>query len=252
MSQLHVQTLGQGPDLVMLHGWAMHSGIWNSICDQLAMHFRLHLVDLPGHGQSSRWESYTLEGIVARVAEILPQESIVCGWSLGGQIALKLALSVPKQVSKLVLVATTPCFVKRNNWRWGMDEPTLQLFMENLERHYVQTLNRFFTLQVNGSLDMTNVLAQLRNHFFQHKQPDGHALRAGLQILLTTDLREELANVTQPVLLLHGENDVITHVEAARWMQQQLPDAKYIGFSHCGHAPFLSYPTQFVASLYDL
>ncbi len=252
MNRLHVDIVGKGPDLVMLHGWAMHSGIWGSVREQLARHYRLHLVDLPGHGQSPAWESYSFEEIVASIAEILPAQSIVCGWSLGGQVAIKLALSVPQQVSKLVLVATTPCFVKRDNWRWGMDEPTLQLFMENLQRHYTQTLNRFFTLQVNGSHDMTNVLAQLRNQLSQYEQPDGHALRAGLQILLTNDLREKLTGISQPVWLLHGENDVITHVDAARWMHRHLPHAKFIGFPHCGHAPFLSYPDQFVANLYDL
>lgn len=252
MSRLHVETAGQGPDLVMLHGWAMHSGIWSSVRDQLAQRYRLHLVDLPGHGRSPVDQAYSLDRIAQRVAEILPAESIVCGWSLGGQVAIRLALSVPQRVNKLVLVATTPCFVKRDNWQWGMDEPTLELFMENLRRHYTQTLNRFFTLQVNGSHDMTNVLVQLRSQFFQHAQPDGDALRAGLQILLTTDLRENLANVTQPVLLLHGENDVITQVDAARWMHRHIPHAKFIAFPHCGHAPFLSYPDQFVASLYDL
>lgn len=252
MSRLHIEMLGEGPALVMLHGWAMHSGIWDSIRDQLARRFCLHLVDLPGHGRSLANESYSLDKMVERVAAILPQASIVCGWSLGGQVAIKLALSVPQQVSKLVLVATTPSFVKREGWQWGMDELTLQLFMENLQRYYPQTLNRFFTLQVTGSRDMTNILAQLRNSFFQHKQPDSHILKAGLQILLTSDLREEIASITQPVTLLHGENDVITQVEAAKWMHRYLPHSKFIGFPHCGHAPFLSHPNQFVASLYDL
>lgn len=252
MNRLHVERMGAGPDLVMIHGWAMHSGIWNSVRDLLAARYRLHLVDLPGHGQSPAWASYSFEEITDSVAQILPRDSIVCGWSLGGQIAIQLALSVPQQVSKLVLVATTPCFVKRDDWPWGMEALTLQLFKENLERHYAQTLNRFFTLQVNGSHDMTHVLAQLRSYFFQHAQPDGQALAAGLQLLLTNDLRTALTAVAQPVLLLHGENDVITHVDAARWMQRQLPDARFIGFPHCGHAPFLTYPDQFIANLYDL
>ena len=43
---------GGSPDLVLLHGWAMHSGVWRGVRDRLAEHFRLHLVDLPGHGLS--------------------------------------------------------------------------------------------------------------------------------------------------------------------------------------------------------
>ena len=51
---LHVESFGAdcGPELVLLHGWAMHSGVWRGVRDGLAEHFHLHLVDLPGHGFS--------------------------------------------------------------------------------------------------------------------------------------------------------------------------------------------------------
>ena len=49
---LHIDTQGQGPDLILLHGWAMHSGIFAPLLAKLTAHFRVHCVDLPGHGQS--------------------------------------------------------------------------------------------------------------------------------------------------------------------------------------------------------
>ena len=49
---LKISSRGQGPELVLLHGWAMHSGIWGGVVDVLASEFRVNLVDLPGHGQS--------------------------------------------------------------------------------------------------------------------------------------------------------------------------------------------------------
>ena len=49
---VHVESLGAGPPLVLLHGWAMHSGLWGSVPQQLAQRFRVHAVDLPGHGAS--------------------------------------------------------------------------------------------------------------------------------------------------------------------------------------------------------
>ncbi|MEK6596038.1 MAG: alpha/beta hydrolase, partial [Pseudomonadota bacterium] len=58
-----------------------------------------------------------------------------------------------------------------------------------------------------------------------------------------------LEAVKQPVLLLHGESDVITHPAAANWMHQQLPQSQLVMFPHCGHAPFLSYPDQFITCL---
>ncbi len=57
--------------------------------------------------------------IVEIMAEILPKESIVCGWSLGGQVAIDPALYQPLRIKQLVLVATKPFFVKRKDWLWG-------------------------------------------------------------------------------------------------------------------------------------
>lgn len=251
MSRVHVKIMGTGPDLVLLHGWAMHSGIWDSVCDQLAQDFRLHLVDLPGHGHSPACELGSLQNMVELVAEILPEQCVVAGWSLGGQVAMALALQKPQQVAELVLIATTPCFIKREDWRWGMDAAILQMFTQNLAQNYVSTITRFLTLQLSGGDDSKEVLASLRKTFFQYDQPDHVALQNGLDILLTSDLRERLCEIQQPVLLLHGENDVITQAAAASWMEQQLPNAKLVIFPNCGHAPFLSFPHQFITQLHE-
>lgn len=249
MTPLHVETLGQGPDLVLLHGWAMHSGIWDSVRDQLAQQFRLHLVDLPGHGLSPAQEPATLDHLVEIISEILPERCMLGGWSLGGQIAMALALREPERVQKLILISTTPCFAKRDDWEWGMEHKLLQLFLENLKLNYATTINRFLTLQMSGDRDATKILSQLRKHFFQRAEPDPDALEQGLKILQHSDLRECIAALQQPVLLLHGENDVITHPAASGWMHQQLPQSQQVMFAHCGHAPFLSYPGQFVNCL---
>jgi pimeloyl-[acyl-carrier protein] methyl ester esterase len=255
---LHVESFGSGsaPNLVLLHGWAMHSGVWCSVRDRLAEHFHLHLVDLPGHGFSPAYafdpEGNTSDRMLESIAKILPENSTVCGWSLGGEIAIELALREPMQVKKLVLVSTTPCFIKRENWRWGMEASALQLFAQNLKRDYGTTMKRFLTLQVSGGSDSSSTLSQLRKSLVERREPDEAALEAGLLILLRSDLRDKLKNIRQPVLLLHGENDVITHPEAAKWMNGQLQESELIMLAHCGHAPFLSHPDQFVKSVVRL
>lgn len=250
--KLFIQSEGGGPNLVMLHGWGMHGGIWDGVAPQLAQRFRLHRIDLPGHGFSQALPLHSLKNLTASIAPHVPANSIVCGWSLGGQIALTLARHWPACVSQLVLVATTPCFTRKTDWSWGMAATTLQLFKENLDRQYLQTLQRFLALQVRGGIDQAPVLAQLRERLLQRGQPAPQALQAGLHILLTSDLRAALPHITQPVMLIHGENDVITPVNAAHWMQQQLPRAQFKPVAHCGHAPFLSYPEFFVGCFNDL
>ena len=249
MTYLHVESMGDGPDLVLLHGWAMHSGIWSGVQEQLSQQFRLHLIDLPGHGLSPASEPGTLNHLVEIITKILPEHCIVGGWSLGGQIAMELALREPERVKQLILISTTPCFAKRDDWKWGMEHKLLQLFLENLKLNYATTVNRFLTLQMSGDRDASKILLQLRKHFFQRAEPDPDALLKGLRILQESDLRDRMGAIKQPVLLLHGENDVITHPAAADWMYQQLAKSQRMMFPHCGHAPFLSYPDQFVTYL---
>ena len=249
MTKLHIDILGEGPDLVLLHGWAMHGGIWGSVRDLLSQQFRLHLVDLPGHGWSPACEPATLAHLTDIIANILPERCIVGGWSLGGQIAMELALRESTPVEKLILISTTPCFAKRDDWESGMEPKLLQLFWENLKLNYATTINRFLTLQMSGDRDASKVLSQLRQHFFQRAEPEPEALEKSLQILQQSDLRGRIAAIRQPVLIVHGDNDVITHPAAAEWMHQQLSQSQRVLFPHCGHAPFLSYPDQFVTCL---
>ena len=117
-ARLHVEIRGDGPDIVLLHGWALHGGMWGPWIEDLSRQARLHFVDLPGHGRSAWPEgASTLSDLARAVSPHVPQGAAVLGWSLGGMVALELARSRPGDLSALVLVATTPCFLARNDWR---------------------------------------------------------------------------------------------------------------------------------------
>ena len=64
-----------------------------------------------------------------------------------------------------------------------------------------------------------------------------------------SNLRNKIEEISQPVVLIHGESDIITHPSAARWMHQKLPSSELLMLSNCGHAPFLSHPDQFITKL---
>jgi len=253
MRKVYVETLGEGPDLVLLHGWAMHSGIWESARSQLAQHFRLHLVDLPGHGASpSPWihGPDALKNMTEMIVESLPEHSIICGWSLGGQIAMKLSLDIPERINKLILISTTPSFIQREDWIWAMEEDILESFIENLNQDCASTLNRFFSLQVRGGINTISLLRKLRKYIFKEGIPDQEGLQIGMKILLTTDLRRSVKNINHPVTLLHGKNDAIVPVHSARWLHENLEDSKLIILPDCGHIPFLSHTDQFLSSIF--
>lgn len=243
---LHVEITGSGPDLVLLHGWGMHSGIWGGVRDELARDFCVHAVDLPGYGASPPCQPYDLQQLAQEVALALPPRAGVIGWSLGGLVAQRLAMNQPRQVERLMLVGTSPCFVQRPDWSCGIEAEILQAFANDLERDYAATLLRFLSLQVRNGENVRTVLKYLRVALFARGVPSAEVLRAGLNILLENDLRPEVERLALPLSIVHGERDMLAPAEAARWLQSQVPGARLTLIPGCAHAPFLSHPKVFL------
>tara|TARA_Y100001936_G_C16093985_1_gene689765 strand:+ start:4132 stop:4908 length:777 start_codon:yes stop_codon:yes gene_type:complete len=254
MRKIHITTQGEGPPLVLLHGWGMNSSIWQCVCCKLARHFHLHLVDLPGHGFSSTsWiqgPDY-LGNMTKMIGDNLPEHSIICGWSLGGQIAIRLSLDFPDKIDKLILVSTTPSFIQHRDWVWAMERNILELFKKNFDTDHITTLNRFLTLQVQGDINKIFLLRKLRRFISNENNFDQHGLKLGLKIIFTTDVRDSIKNINHPVILFHGKNDNIVPLEAARWLHENLIDSKLIVLPNCGHIPFLSYTDQFLNGIFE-
>lgn len=239
---LHVDTHGAGAPLLLIHGWGMHGGVWDRLVPRLAERFCVHVVDLPGHGRSCASGDGSLDSIVGILAANFSEPLNVCGWSLGGQVALRWAAQHPDQVRSLMLLCSTPCFVEQDDWLFGMAEKTLHQFATELEKNYAATLRRFLALQVRGSEHERELLSQLRASLFAHGEPDLAALRSGLEILRSADLRQLLPNIVQPTLALAGERDKLTPPEASYYLAQSLPNGQVIEIDGAAHAPFLSHP----------
>lgn len=247
---LYACTLGEGPDIVLVHGWGMHSGVWEEVVEGLLDHHRVTVMDLPGHGYSRGPEAgRTLNDWATAVLAATPAPAAWIGWSLGGLVAQQVALMAPERVSRLVLVNSTPCFVQRPDWPHGVALPVLQRFAEELRQDYRAVLKRFIALEVHGSEHASAQLKQLKAMLFQHGEPDVAALEDGLAILETTDLRAEWSQIQCPTLLLMGQRDQLVPAGAGEALLHRLPDARLQIFPRAGHAPFFSHLPEFVAQL---
>ncbi|MFA6013800.1 MAG: pimeloyl-ACP methyl ester esterase BioH [Gallionellaceae bacterium] len=245
---LHVECIGSGAPLVLLHGWGMHGGVWSDVAVKLAQNFCVHSIDLPGYGHSKNVEWID---VVERMSAQFSEPVSVCGWSLGGQIAAQWALREPAKVQRLILVASTPCFVQRQNWLTGMAADVFEKFAVELEQNHAATLRRFIALQLRGSENERELLVQLRERLFSRGEPDIIALRAGLQVLNELDLRAELAYIAQPTLVVAGERDKLTPPQASHYLAETLPAAQLLEIPGAAHAPFLSHPDIFVGAVND-
>ncbi len=243
---MYVEITGKGEPILLIHGWGMHSGMWGQVAEQLALTHRVHLVDLPGHGGSAACTPYSLDTLVQQLSAQFNEPLTVVGWSLGGQVALHWAQQHPAQVKKLILVATTPCFVQHDGWSCAMAADTLQEFAASLLQNHALTLKRFLALQLRGSENERELLLDLRARLFIKGEPDVAALKGGLDILRDTDMRNQLAKITQPTLLIAGERDTLTPKAASEAMAQALPNARLEVIQGAAHAPFLSHPQIFM------
>lgn len=249
-SGLYVQTIGRGPDIVLVHGWGMHSGIWEDVIEALVDDYRVTYLDLPGHGYSRFTATgHSLQSLTRIVTAAAPPRAVWVGWSLGGLIAQRLAIDAPERVEKLVLVSSSPCFVRRPDWPHAMEYRLLHAFAENLSRDYRATLKRFLALEVHGGEHEVTLLRQLREIVFQHGDPDTETLRDGLTILENTDLRSELGRIACPTLLLLGRRDKLVPVSAGSATQYLLADGRLYIFERAAHAPFFSHLTEFISHL---
>ncbi len=247
---LFTQTTGTGPDLVLLHGWGMNGDVWETILPELSTHFRVTLVDLPGHGRSlESLADYSLPNLANTIAESLAPEFIVMGWSLGGMIATQMVLNFPERISKLVLVASAPRFVRDDSWPEGTDAEVLDGFAEQLKQNYQQTINRFIAIQAMGSDYAREEQRSLRERVFRHGNPQPAALEGGLEILRHADLRPRLSQLHCPTLLITGENDALFRRQAAEQTRALITNARLSVIKGAGHAPFLSHPHHFLDSL---
>jgi len=249
---LHVESVGQGRPLVLLHGFAMHGGLFAPLLPALARHHRVHVVDLPGHGHSDPIEPWTVDAIVAALARAFadePEPLAMMGWSLGGVIALHWTLAQPGRIRKLALVATSPRFVADDAWPHAMAPQTLARFGDELRLAWKLTLQRFLSLQLQGSDAGRATLASLRHQLFARGGPDPAALEAALGTLARADLRADVGRIAVPTLVVAGERDTLAPPAAAAWLAQALPAAELLRVPGAGHAPFLSHPDAFREAL---
>lgn len=256
MGALYYEVRGQGPDLVLLHGWSLNLGVWEGLARTLAARFRIIAVDLPGHGRSD-WDfrAGTLAAQAWRVHETLEPLTAryaLLGWSLGGQLALDIAAALPGAVERLALVCTTPKFLEAPGWRCGAPRPLLMRLIHRVHAEGDPAVRDFLALQVRGGgkpRTVERALTTLQRALLTHGAAHLDALLQGLARLRDCDLRPALSQVRVPALVMAGEHDRIIRPAAARALAAGLPDARYVEITGAAHVPFLTHRVQFLRHL---
>ena len=246
---MHIKKIGQGKDLVLIHGWGMHSGIWEPIIDKFSNEYTLHLVDIPGMGKSHVINPYDLNHLVEVISESLPTSFDILGWSLGGLITLKMSLMYPEKIHRMVLVGGTPCFINQIDWSHGVDIRDFNDFANKLFKNYKSTMINFYTLQLMHSKNSKLLIKKLKQIDEAENPPDVKSLQLGLDILLKNDLRDDINKIDHQTLLIVGDMDRLTPKSASMWLESHMKKGQLKVIEGASHIPFLSHPDEFFRHL---
>jgi malonyl-CoA O-methyltransferase len=143
-----------------------------------------------------------------------PAQAVYVGWSLGGQLAIELALREPDRVAGVITLCSNPCFVARDDWP-GMSQQAFDAFRAGVAADPIAALQRFDSLQVAGASAPRELLRRLRR---LGRVPDASDLSVGLEWLRLLDLRRSLAALTQPQLHVLASQDALVPANVGNYI----------------------------------
>ena len=267
---------GSGPPMVLLHGLGGSHLNWMSVGPSLAREYHVLAPDLPGFGRtpsagrqaSIAANTRVLETIVTRVGE---GRAFLMGNSMGGLISLGLAATRADLLSALVLVDAALPIPRDVELR--LNPVTLRFLLAYL----APRVGEYFFGRLAGSLgaeglvrttlerctvdisrlDPLMVAAMIDLERERMTQPDWHdAVLQGSRsivqaLLIPSRLEHWIQLVATPTLLLHGREDRVMTVRAARAAADLRPDWEYVELADVGHVPMMEMPEEFLAATGD-
>ena len=241
---------GRGEPLLMIHGWGVNSEIWSSLVDELKLFVTVYVVDLPGMGGSRLISPYTLDNIANEIKANVPiKKCNILGWSLGGQVAMYLAIKMPEFVEKLILISTTPCFVEKIDWPYGVNKQFFLNFEIEAKKNLNDTLMKFFLIQTRGINDSKKMMKFLKNEFIELRDENKSGMQSALNVLKEADLRNDVKKIDKITLIITGDKDRLTSTKASVWLYETIKGATLKEIKGANHIPFLSHKETMTASV---
>ena len=232
---IYFEVHGDGPPLILTHGYSSTSSMWQGQIDALSKRHKLILWDMRGHGQSdypddpqAYSEALTVGDIAALLDAVGADKAVVGGLSLGGYMSLAFHRAHPARVLALLIVDTGPGF-KKDDAR------------ETWNRRALDTAERF----ERDGLDVLKSASRERSTV-SHRNASGLAL-AARGMLTQRDARviESLPEIKVPSLIVVGADDT-PFLAASDYMAAKIPGAQKVVIPAAGHAVNIDQPQAFI------
>jgi 3-oxoadipate enol-lactonase len=237
---------GTGAPLMLLHCLGVDRRFWD-FARPLAQDFTLYRYDLPGHGVSPAPHSaYTIADLADQLGAIMEKHAIkrahIGGISLGGLIAQDFAARYPERVDRLVLVDTTPRYTDEMRQMWAERAGTART--KGIAVMIDALLGIWFSKQAITRNDAG--VSYVREAL---TRCDGEAYALACEALAAADLRAELGSIKAKTLVICGDDDIPSFLDAARQLAGSISNAQLEWISGTRHASVLEKPADAVSLL---
>lgn len=235
---------GNGPLLVMLHGWGANIELFNGIFNFASSKYHVVAMDMPGFGKSDEPDfAYSVDDyisfVVKFVKKLFPEdkEIIFLGHSHGGRVSIKMAARSATEdfgfkMKSLVLVDSAGVIAVKT---------PAQLRRQKKYKFYKKLITGSGILKIYpGALD--KLQKKFGSADYSAASP---TMRASMVKVVNEDMVPYMPKVTMPVLLIWGKNDTATPLSDGQKMEELMPEAGLAPIDNAGHYSFLDQPYIF-------
>lgn len=236
-----------GPVLVLSNSLGTTQELWDRHLPELARRFRVLTYDHPGHGSSELPDQpCTIEALARALAGLLDELGLgrisACGVSIGGMVALTLALDAPERVERLVLACTSAHLGPPEPW----EERARVARTEGLEAIADSVVGRWFTPEL--ARDEPDTLARFRA-MLTATPPEGYARCC--EALAAWDARERISAIAAPTLVVAGAEDRAIPVEHAELVASRIPGARLHVLEGAAHLANVERAEEFTGAVLE-
>lgn len=240
-ARLYFQTAGAGAPLVLLHGLGASSADWEGQVPELSRHYQVIVPDLRGHGASDRAGDYSVPQFARDTWQLVDhlrlRAPVLVGHSMGGAVAMQMALDRPGVAPALVLSNTLPSFLTDTTTKRMMLWTRLLL----MGLFGPRRLSEFMSQRLYPHPDQAALRAKVAR---RNAENDRNVYLATIRALTRWSVRERLAELKLPVLVLASEHDYFGGHEVEPFVKA-LPDARLRHFAGARHGLPLERPEAF-------
>ena len=230
------------PAVLLLHGFTLTGSSWAPVVTALGERYRVIAPNIRGHGSAAVAAPITLEAVLADLGALAPPEGFtLAGYSMGGRIALHLALAMPERITRLVLIGASP----------GIANPAQRAERRRSDERLASDLEALSIDKFARRWAATPVLAGLPDDVLARAHADRlrstpaglAAAMRGLGTGALPSLWGRLGELPMPVVLVVGERDQ-KFTTIAGEMAASIPDARVVVVPGAGHAVQLEAPDR--------